>query len=268
MAMGTILVNKNGLSFRVIQSKHQSFWEDVINGKWETQTFKVFERFLSPDVTYLDIGAWIGPTLLYAAQLSKQSFAFEPDPLAYQEILANVNLNPSISHVKVYEKLIGITNGKTRLGSRDEGGDSMSSILFSDRETSWLVDSVTLPDFVKAENLRSPLFIKIDIEGGEFALIPTLTNFFKNYQPLVLYLSLHPQFLILDKSFVDSKPLSFSQKITLIKAYIKLAFSLNSFKFIYDIYGNRTSIMSLLFQALNSENMTSENAIIAINEVW
>ncbi|MCM0592778.1 MAG: FkbM family methyltransferase [Gloeotrichia echinulata DVL01] len=266
--MNTLSIKKNGLFFQVIKSKHQSFWEDLNDGGWEPETFKVFDRFISQDVTYIDVGAWIGPTLLYAAQRAKAAFAFEPDPLAYQEMLANVQLNPEITNIQTYEALIGIESGKTRLGSRDEGGDSTSSVLFSEMKTSWLVESINLPEFVEKQGLRSPLFIKIDIEGGEYSLLPTLVNFFKNYQPIVLYLSLHPEFLLIDPSSSQKLPLNLNRAIKLIKAHFDLAQSLVSFKYIYDIYGNRTSIWKGLFKALSGNNNMAENAIIATNQRW
>ncbi|MDZ8109822.1 MAG: FkbM family methyltransferase [Nostoc sp. DedQUE12a] len=268
MGENTLLIQKNGFNFKVVKSKYQDFWEKVNDEQWEPQTFKVFDRFISKDVTYIDVGTWIGPTLLYAAQLAKQAFGFEPDPVAYQEMLANVNLNPKISNIKTYQALIGIESGEARLGSREEGGDSMSSVLFSDMKTSWLVKSMNLQEFVKKEGLQPPLFIKVDIEGGEYSLIPTLAGFFKDYQPIVLYLSLHPEFLAMSTSSNNTVVGKLNKWIKLITAHINLAKSLGSFKFIYDIHGDRTSIWAGLLKALSSKNLVAENAIIATNEVW
>ncbi|MFN6560103.1 MAG: FkbM family methyltransferase [Nostoc sp. ChiSLP01] len=269
MVENTLLIQKNGLTFKVVKSKYQDFWEKVNDEQWEPQTFKVFDRFISKNVTYIDVGTWIGPTLLYAAQLAKEAFAFEPDPVAYQEMLANVKLNPNIStNIKTYEALIGIESGEARLGSREEGGDSMSSILFSDLKTSWLVKSINLQDFVKKEGLQPPLFIKVDIEGGEYSLIPTLAGFFKDYQPIVLYLSLHPEFLAMSTSSSNTLLGKANKWIKLITAHIHLARSLGSFKFIYDIHGDRTSIWAGLLKTLSNNNSIAENAIIATNEVW
>ena len=51
----------------------RDFWRRVGSGLWEPQTFEVFERFLRPDRSYVDIGAWIGPTVLYGAMLSRRA---------------------------------------------------------------------------------------------------------------------------------------------------------------------------------------------------
>ncbi|MEH1864962.1 MAG: FkbM family methyltransferase [Nostoc sp.] len=268
MGESTLLINKNGLYFKVVKSQYQDFWKEVNDGQWEPQTFKVFDRFISKDTTYIDVGTWIGPTLLYAAQLAKEAFAFEPDPIAYKEMLANVKLNPDISNIKTYEALIGIEAGETRLGSREEGGDSTSSILFSDMKTSWLVKSINLQSFVNKEGLQPPLFIKIDIEGGEYSLIPTLASFFKDYQPIVLYLSLHPGFLAMSTSPNNTLLAKLKRGIKLMKAHFHLAESLKSFKFIYDIYGNRTSVWVGLLKSISSKNAIAENAIIATNQLW
>ncbi|MEY8839315.1 FkbM family methyltransferase, partial [Cribrihabitans sp. XS_ASV171] len=44
---------------------HSKFWRKAAAGGWEPETFGVLERHLSAERDYLDIGAWIGPTVMY-----------------------------------------------------------------------------------------------------------------------------------------------------------------------------------------------------------
>lgn len=72
---------------------HLTFWTLLQNGRWEPETFVILRRFLNHRSVYYDIGAWIGPTVLYASKISGTVCAFEPDPVAYSHFLQNVTNN-------------------------------------------------------------------------------------------------------------------------------------------------------------------------------
>lgn len=192
------VVRKNGLEFNVVVNHRIDFWRKLENDVWEPRTFKVFDHFLDQDSTYLDIGAWIGPTLLYAAQLAKASYAFEPDPVAFQELSLNFRSNAQAAwkrRVRIYQQAVDHQPGTLRLGSRGGWGDSMSSVLFSNEPACQEVEKIPLTDFFSKHHLQSgKVFIKMDVEGGEYHLLPHLRKLLS--QPdLVLYLSVHPGFL-------------------------------------------------------------------------
>lgn len=165
------------------------FWNHVISNAWEPQTFEVLNRFLSKDRSYVDIGAWVGPTVLFGSQLSKHCYAFEPDPHAFRALQTNLKLNPGIANVEAYPMAVGAETGKVRFGTKSKPGDSMSSLLFS-KKGSWEVDSITLRDAFCRFNIRDCNFIKMDIEGGEQLVIPASKGILQELQP-TLYLSLH-----------------------------------------------------------------------------
>ena len=147
------VIQKNKKYFSVSITKNVDFWTLLESGLWETNTFKIFDHFLSADSCYLDIWAWIGPTALYAAQLAKRTYAFEPDPIAYQELEVNVRANKNTewaSSLTIQNKAIASSSGTIKLGSRTSGGDSTSSSLFSDEETNWEVEAITLEQIVDA----------------------------------------------------------------------------------------------------------------------
>ena len=188
-------IRANNRQLNVAIIRNDAFWQRVQNGTWEPNTLRILDDFVSADRTFLDIGAWIGPTALYAAQLAKRTYAFEPDPVAYEELEVNARANADASwasRLTVYHKAVVPAGNKLRLGSRTSGGDSTSSVFFATGQSSWEVDATTLDAFVAAEQLHNEkLFIKIDIEGGEYELIPSLTTAFRKYD-VVLFLSIHP----------------------------------------------------------------------------
>lgn len=191
-------ITVNGKSFRVEARGHEDFWSQVNSGAWEPSTYKTFDEHIDDKTLMLDIGAWIGPTALYAAQLAQKCVAFEPDPIAFERLQANAALNSPASwsgNLVVLNKAVGTKAGTIPFGSRKGGGDSTSSVLFADGPTSWLVEAVTLQSVLDEHaEPGQKIFLKIDIEGGEYDLIPAIKAFLA-HPNVTATISLHPTFL-------------------------------------------------------------------------
>ena len=191
-------VSVNGLSFQVDGCSNENFWARVESGRWEPETYDLFDELITPDSLFLDIGAWIGSTALYAAQKAANAVAFEPDPIAFSSLSANAVLNEDAiwsRRLQLVNKAVNADGSVIQIGSRGQGGDSMSSALFADGEVAWTVDGVSLQDVITEHAApNQPIVLKIDIEGGEYQLIPHIAPILA--QPNVrMVLSLHPQFL-------------------------------------------------------------------------
>ena len=175
-------------------AKYRPFWERVGSGDWEKSTFDIFDRFLDDGHSYIDIGAWIGPTVLYGCQIARHCYAVEPDPVAFRELLHNVNLNRRLrSTITLSKTCISDRCGKVAFGNRTGFGDSISSQMFSDAAESVEVESVTLEKYVQLNEITDCSFVKMDIEGGETIVVPKSGTFLAETKP-TLYISLHPQF--------------------------------------------------------------------------
>lgn len=185
-------INRYGKTFIVSGNlKYYLFWR---HKSWEEETFRILERYLDSNHSYIDIGAWIGPTVLYAAHIAKKTYAIEPDPLAFKELKENVSLNPTLQQkISLHEKCINVTTGKARFGTPSMGGDTISSLRFGESENAWIVDGVTFDDFVKENAINDCNMIKIDIEGAEAIVLPTMADYLERYKP-TLHLSMHPEF--------------------------------------------------------------------------
>ncbi len=187
-------------SFYVEVTDKLWFWEELESGKWESDTFDVFDRFLDKDTVFLDIGGWIGSTFLYASQLVKRSFVFEPDEVAFKELTANLSQNKSApwhAHTESIKAAIAPESGSVSIGFRHESGDSMSSVLLGDSEGSTEVQSVNLSDFISERELSDEkLFIKMDVEGFEYEILPALGETIQSLEKASFLISLHPQFLL------------------------------------------------------------------------
>lgn len=167
-----------------VADQNEAFWRRFENGSWEPETFKIFYRLIRPDTTFLDIGAWIGPTTLYAAKRAKRVFSFEPDPIAFFELCRNLELN-NAENVVPYSIAVSNAWKGMKFGKKNEYGDSMSSEL-------WGVGNVRVPAMSLNSVIGgiSPDFIKIDIEGGEMSLFEGAQHFLRHHKPTI-HLSLH-----------------------------------------------------------------------------
>lgn len=254
------VVRKNGLEFNVVANHRIDFWRRLENNVWEPRTFKIFDHFLDRDSTYIDIGAWIGPTLLYAAQLAKASYAFEPDPVAFQELSRNLQSNDQAAwrqRIQIYQQAVDHQPGTIELGSRNGWGDSMSSVLFSNESVRQEVEKIPLTDFFTERHLRSAkVFIKMDIEGGEYHLLPHLRKLLS--QPdLVLYLSVHPGILTQSlRDGLDSRwfragnlPDRIRRRLLFVYYHLRLLRSL-PFPYLYHEDGRLMNPVSLTKQTL------------------
>jgi len=79
----------------------------------------------------------------------------------------------------------------TYLTTKGEFGDSCSSTTFKKSSKSIKVPSTTLQQFFLDNRITDCNFIKIDIEGGEFTVLPTMQKFLEKEKPTI-HLSLHP----------------------------------------------------------------------------
>ena len=110
----------------------------------------VLKGLIEPDSIHVDIGAWIGPTVLYGGQIAARCITAEPDPTAREALEANLHLNDSVAAKTTVSPLcIAAENGPVKLGAPHEegGGDSESSMLCKDGHSTWEVDGVTLEAF-------------------------------------------------------------------------------------------------------------------------
>lgn len=93
-ATGALQISVGGQSFQVVSAHHPKLWDKVNAGVWEPDTFVVLDHMLSEGTPYVDCGAWIGPTVLYAACKGAAITAFECDPVAIRRLKENLALNP------------------------------------------------------------------------------------------------------------------------------------------------------------------------------
>lgn len=200
-------ISVGNCSFDVEMGEHRRFWKRVLRGEWEPETFEIFDKFIEAETLFVDIGAWIGATALYGVQRADRCIAFEPDPVAFAALQENVHANVDkdwVKRLEINDCAINKDGASFVLGGSAAGADSTSSALFPNRESQWTVKAKSLRDVLDANRRpRKPVFIKIDIEGGEYDLLPTVQDVLADHL-VTAFISFHPNMLRKSLSVANS----------------------------------------------------------------
>jgi FkbM family methyltransferase len=200
-----------GLSFHVSSLSNMAVLFEV----FIEQIYAV--DLIPENLLVLDIGMNVGVASQYFASKSqvKAVFGYEPFIETYQEAIANLELNSSIKH-KVFCNNYGVSNvTETRTLSFFESG-LLSASTISDSNNSYGRDTSKKIQ-VQLKSIReifdelypqypdSPVLLKIDCEGEEYAIFESLkdTSYLdkvvcilvewheKGYDPIVAVLKQH-----------------------------------------------------------------------------
>jgi FkbM family methyltransferase len=152
-----------------------TFWDRVEAGRWEPGTLAVLDELVDERTTFVDLGAWVGPTTLYAAALARRVVAVEADPAALDQLRRNLAANPDLSsRIEVVAKAIHPMAGPVSLGAKRKAGDSMSSILLANGPSTWTVEGIRPAELAAQLQDDERIVLKLDVEGAEYGLLPHL----------------------------------------------------------------------------------------------
>ncbi len=190
-------VQLDGAALRVLPYDER-FWNEVDAGRWEQETLQALASMLAPGKRYCDIGAWIGPTVLAARKHGAEIFCFEPDPLAYERLLGNLRLNGALE-VCSFQVALGAEDGVRTMGAMVGSlGKSATSLLGAGAQHTVEVTAMSWPTACRVLNLPPFDVIKMDVEGGEAELLPSMLDYLREFKPALL-LSTHWSFLSEEK---------------------------------------------------------------------
>jgi FkbM family methyltransferase len=211
----------------------ESFWTKI--GEWEKSTFATFHQYIHANTTVIDFGGWIGPTVLFSANLARRVIAFECDPYAMAELSQSVLLNPRLSH-KISLSRLCISDKRERLQMSGHGGsgstlNSVSVQHFQNYKAlavsegvigekyEWEVDCVPLSDIIEENHITGDIFVKIDTEGAEAFIVPSLKKWLESRRDRLptIFVSMHNGF-----SHLDKKPELLNGFLEIFKMYEKV----------------------------------------------
>jgi FkbM family methyltransferase len=184
-------VELRGVNLKVVG--HSGFWTEMAAERWETATLDVFDRYLPHSDLFVDIGGWIGPTSLYASRHCGRIIAFEPDPAARAAFARNIAVN-DLTSIELRPEAVSPHVGAAEMWDGGTGmGNSISSMIHG-RGERFTVDTLT-PARIKAMiGPDETYFIKMDIEGGEYAALEAISALFGERLTGML-VAFHPRFI-------------------------------------------------------------------------
>ncbi|MCL1987826.1 MAG: FkbM family methyltransferase [Firmicutes bacterium] len=172
------------------------------------------------DKAIIDLGAYIGDTLLPFSQLACTSIhCFEPIKKHFDLLQQTITLN-NFSHAVAINKAVGDTPGKIQFERRSVGSRILSTKTQQEQEDLMQKDKIeddveiiTLDDYVNEFSLKVGL-IKADIEGAEQAMLDgAKQTIFKQKPILLLSLYHNAEDFFLMKSKIESWNLGYKFKV-------------------------------------------------------
>jgi FkbM family methyltransferase len=167
--------------------RYRKFYARLKAGAWEPATFEVLKENLDPTTTYVDVGGWIGATPFWAAGLARQVIVVEPDPVCL-EILKEYA--PRYPNLTLLEGALAL-DGEVELHEVEDFGSSESSLLAGSGGNATRVKGLRVAEIMKPAG-AGPVFVKIDIEGYEYAAATEIARF-ADYDLRGVQLAVHPQ---------------------------------------------------------------------------
>lgn len=154
-------------------------------------TYNKHYKLKEGDIVF-DLGGYHG---LYSILASKKIgdlgkvYCFEPDPNNFEICKRNIE-NNNLKNIILINKALSDHTGSNLFFKRGHGSRIVDSSFKSNTKGSMCkIESTSLSDFIKKEDLKKIDFIKADIEGSEVELI-------KDYLEKILPLGIYPKMAI------------------------------------------------------------------------
>ncbi len=174
------------------------------NDRYEEEVFDRCDKFLSEGLyglvndkvkvavksgdIVIDAGSWIGDFAAYASVKGAVVYAFEPTELAFKYLELTAELNGNIIPVK---KGLSGRSISMDIFLNSTGSSTFLADMKSDNTDSDNVETITIDDFVRENNLPRVDFIKSDIEGFERNMLEGAQETLRRFAPKLALCTYH-----------------------------------------------------------------------------
>jgi FkbM family methyltransferase len=151
----------------------QSNTVPYVLGEFELDFYGLEQIQLSPNDTVIDIGANIGMFSIYVKKkFGCKIIAFEPVPMNFEQFKKNIILNGlSLDDFELHNVAItDVEGGEIKIGTPIYNTGGSSTFFITDEMVTCKTE--TIDKYITDECT----YLKIDCEGGEYAIIPTILD--------------------------------------------------------------------------------------------
>lgn len=152
------------------------------------------QKYLTKKSVFFDVGAHLGEYAILAAEIANKGriFAFEPTPQSRAYLLENIALNSHAKHVEVSEYALSSKQGVAHFVLEGEAEVNHLSSEPSASKKTIKVRTTTIDAFRKKYQIKKIDLIKIDVEGGEEAVLKGSKNTLATHAMPAIIFELNP----------------------------------------------------------------------------
>ena len=193
MKGGTMLKNSTKIEVdnQEFEVPNHWFWKQYKESEWEKDTFLTFKKHLNSKITFIDVGAWVGVTSMYAYKCDcKKIYSIEANPKSFEILRGVKELNLDLAtHMSI--KNVCITDSDDQIIKFGHKTSSASRIT---EDGEYSVKTQTILSYLNENRIdhSNNIFLKVDIEGSEINIIRNLSSLIKGNNKMLL--ALHPPF--------------------------------------------------------------------------
>ena len=167
-------------------------------GVWEPDLSSFIRSRLAPGDAFIDVGANVGYfSMLAARQVGSEGAvaAIDASPAITADLTSNVTANERAAIVRIVNRAVAAETGTLTIHAGPPGNRGLSTTLASrGLPAEAKVESGPLADFLTPDEVRTARLVKVDVEGGEPAVLRGLATFLQEARPdveLLVELSPH-----------------------------------------------------------------------------
>ena len=174
----------SGATFRLDLQSEKDLWL----GTYESALLDRLADWIKPGMVVFDVGANLGYLAVGFGRLvgpAGEVHAFEPLPLNLDRLRHSINSNEMDDRIQVVPKAVGVAKGEADFLIHSSGGMGKlegSHGRQADYSGSFRAEVISLDGYVEEKQVR-PDWVKVDVEGGEGAVLRGSTNLLEEIRP-------------------------------------------------------------------------------------
>jgi FkbM family methyltransferase len=174
VGLGSFLVIKNDLIGEYIN----------YYGHWESHLFLLYGKLIQPTDVILDAGANIGFHTVQFARLGKKVYAYEPQPIIFNILTANILLNGATEKVEQYRFGLSDNVGSIKMQPLSQFTEQSGVENFGGRGLTTDDNGEEIVELIKFD--KDVDVVKMDIQGSEIYALKGMEDVIDRCEPWFL----------------------------------------------------------------------------------